>query len=133
MALADLLALARAGVAGTHGTREQSGTRSIPNAVENKQFQTLPTAGTPGTPGTRRNIDADTVPPPSIADLAERLARAESCLPWQRVTSPAGLDYLRANARVRLAGLDREAWSRAVLDAEARAHAMAVHSRGTGR
>jgi hypothetical protein len=48
----------------------------------------------------------EAAPDPILADLIERLAQAESALPWQRATSPEGLDYLRANALSRLARLD---------------------------
>jgi hypothetical protein len=58
---------------------------------------------------------AQIVPEP----LIQRLAEAESALPWQRTTGADGARYLLANARSRLARLEPPARDAAVLAAEA--------------
>ncbi len=120
------------------GTRGTPGTREIDEAGRGAEARhPLPPgiAAHPETLADRAAIAADTWPggppvhPEPPPDLVDRLAAAEARLPWQRATGPEGLDYLRDNARTRLARLDPLARGLLVAAAEATARALVVHGR----
>lgn len=134
-------AFARAGTRRTPGTPEGGKDGEIASTVSAKHAATDPgedlviaaPAEAPDFFGERDAADdreavvADAWPegepprhPPVPDGLVERLARAETALPWQCATSSAGLDYLRANARLRLGRLDPLARGLLVGAAEAR-------------
>jgi hypothetical protein len=71
------------------------------------------------------NAEGEPIPAPSLDALVERLAVAMAVpRPWQRVTGPAGLAYMRQQARRRLATLAGNPQARGLLvqaeEAEAR-------------